>query len=160
MSEICNECGRSVKPGSGNFVNRVPDCNTPEERKEMGRPHPEGDFVCAECDSNGNREEYLELQNILKHGDRNMQYFIKHDERKKRLREIEKEYGVNVTDKWLEELKKECDHEWISDGEGEIHLDYVGECYKRPVKCAKCSLLGDEVWTFSCYVRRDTGEMV
>jgi hypothetical protein len=49
--EICNECGRSVKPGSGLFVNRVPDFNSPEERKEMGKPFPEGDFVCAECDA-------------------------------------------------------------------------------------------------------------
>jgi len=50
MSEICNECGRSVKWGSGWFVNRVPDLNEPEERKVAGRPFPEGDFVCAECD--------------------------------------------------------------------------------------------------------------
>lgn len=50
MSEICNECGRSVEFGSGNFVNRIPDLNTLEERKEMGTPFPEGDFVCADCD--------------------------------------------------------------------------------------------------------------
>ncbi len=50
MAAICNECGRSVKEGSGRFVNRIPDCNTQEERKEMGKPYPEGDFVCAECD--------------------------------------------------------------------------------------------------------------
>ncbi|GAH29832.1 unnamed protein product [marine sediment metagenome] len=53
MAEICNECGRSVKAGSGRFVNRIPDCNTQEERKEMGKPYPEGDFVCAECDGLG-----------------------------------------------------------------------------------------------------------
>jgi len=50
MSEICNECGRSVKLGSGWFVNRVPDFNQPEERKAMGKRFPEGDFICAECD--------------------------------------------------------------------------------------------------------------
>ena len=33
------------------FVNRVPDLNTTKERKEMGKPHPEGSFMCAECDS-------------------------------------------------------------------------------------------------------------
>jgi len=50
MSEICNECGRSVKFGSGWFINRIFDDSTPEERKEMGKPFPEGDFICAECD--------------------------------------------------------------------------------------------------------------
>ena len=110
MSEICNECGISVRAGSGNFVNRVTDLNTPEERKEMGRQYPEGDFVCVECDAKRDNAE--------------------------------------------------CDHDWKSDGEGEIHLDCIGECYKRPVKCAKCDLLGDEVWTFSCYVDRNTGGMI
>ena len=110
--EICSECGRSVKPGSGNFVNRVPDCNTPEERKEMGRQYPEGDFVCAECDAKPDKEEYLE----------------------------------------------QCDHEWVSDGE--VHIDCMGECLKKPVKCGRCGLLGDEVWMFSCYVDRNTGGMI
>ncbi len=50
MSEICNECGRSVKLGSGRFVNRVADFNGPDERRAMGKPFPEGDFVCAGCD--------------------------------------------------------------------------------------------------------------
>jgi len=50
-SEICNECGRSVRVNGGNFVNRVPDYNTVEERKEMGKPFPIGDFICAECDN-------------------------------------------------------------------------------------------------------------
>lgn len=57
MTEICNECGRSVKLGSGNFVNRVPDFNTPEERKEMGRQYPEGDFLCIEYDEMTTDEE-------------------------------------------------------------------------------------------------------
>ena len=51
MTEICNECGESVAKGSGKFVNRVPDLNTTEERREMRKPHPEGTFMCAECDS-------------------------------------------------------------------------------------------------------------
>ena len=50
MTEKCNECGESVAQGSGKFVNRVPDFNTTEERGEMGKPHPEGEFMCAECD--------------------------------------------------------------------------------------------------------------
>ena len=51
MTEKCNECGESVAQGSGRFVNRVPDLNTTEERKEMGKPHPEGNFMFVECDS-------------------------------------------------------------------------------------------------------------
>ncbi len=48
--ENCNECGRSVKWGSGFYVNRVPDCNDVQTRIDMGKPFPEGDFICAECD--------------------------------------------------------------------------------------------------------------
>lgn len=48
---FCNECGRSVVLGSGLYVNRVPDFNSVEERKEMGKRYPEGNFVCGECDN-------------------------------------------------------------------------------------------------------------
>lgn len=48
--EICSECGKSVAIGSGRFVNRVTDFNTVEERKNMGRLYPAGDFICPECD--------------------------------------------------------------------------------------------------------------
>lgn len=51
VKEICNECGNSVEFGSGRFINRIPDFNTPTERKIIGRPYPEGDFICAECES-------------------------------------------------------------------------------------------------------------
>ena len=54
--EICNECGKSVKFGSGRFVNRIPDFNTPEEREIAGRPYPEGDFICSECESRYDEE--------------------------------------------------------------------------------------------------------
>jgi len=49
-SEICNECGESISPGSGRFVNRVPECNRYQERVNNGKPYPYGDFICAECD--------------------------------------------------------------------------------------------------------------
>jgi hypothetical protein len=49
--EICNECGKSVAPGSGRFVNRVPSGDSPAEHEEMGKPFPIGGYVCAECDS-------------------------------------------------------------------------------------------------------------
>lgn len=48
--EICCECGKSVKMGSGNFVNRVPVLDTYEERKEAGRPFPKGEWICGSCD--------------------------------------------------------------------------------------------------------------
>lgn len=50
LNEFCCECGRSVRPGSGLFANRIPDGNSITVRAEMGRPYPEGDFVCCECD--------------------------------------------------------------------------------------------------------------
>lgn len=50
---ICNECGKSVAPGSGNFVNRVPDLNDAETRKEMGKPYPGGEYLCEQCSANG-----------------------------------------------------------------------------------------------------------
>jgi len=50
VKEICSECGNSVEFGSGRFVNRIPDFNTPAERKMIGRPYPKGDFICAECE--------------------------------------------------------------------------------------------------------------
>ncbi|MFZ2411025.1 MAG: hypothetical protein WAW23_05605 [Candidatus Methanoperedens sp.] len=56
MSEICNVCGESVAWGSGKYVNRVPDCNTVEERKDMNVPHPEGDFICGECEEEMDQE--------------------------------------------------------------------------------------------------------
>lgn len=48
--DICNECGLSVAPGSGRWVNRVPDFNDIETRREMGKSFPEGDWVCFACD--------------------------------------------------------------------------------------------------------------
>ena len=50
VKETCSECGNSVEFGSGRFVNRIPDFNTAAERKMIGRPYPEGDFICAECE--------------------------------------------------------------------------------------------------------------
>jgi len=61
MKEICNECGKSVKFGSGRFVNRISDFNTRAYRKGMGKPYPEGDFICEECDLRIN-EEILKIK--------------------------------------------------------------------------------------------------
>ena len=48
--EICNECGRDVSWGSGLFGNRVIDLNNYKTRKEMGKPFPEGEYICRECE--------------------------------------------------------------------------------------------------------------
>lgn len=50
-TEFCNRCGESVAPGSGKFVNRVPDLNSIQARIDSHRPHPAGAYVCAECDA-------------------------------------------------------------------------------------------------------------
>lgn len=54
--EICNECGKSVKFGSGLFVNRIPDFNEYEDRIEMSKPFPCGEYVCIECDEELNKK--------------------------------------------------------------------------------------------------------
>ncbi len=54
--EICNECGRSVKWGSGLYVNRVLDLNDYETRVKMGKPFPEGEYICRECEEKINNE--------------------------------------------------------------------------------------------------------
>lgn len=48
-NNICNECGKSVACGSGNFANRVTDLNDVATRIEMGKPYPDGDYICADC---------------------------------------------------------------------------------------------------------------
>jgi hypothetical protein len=55
--ETCYECGRSVKFGSGRFVNRIPSLDTEEERKADGMPYPKGEWLCAECDAIADEEK-------------------------------------------------------------------------------------------------------
>jgi hypothetical protein len=54
--EICAECGKSVRFGSGNFVNRVPICDNYRERKAQNRPFPKGEFICPVCIDQFERE--------------------------------------------------------------------------------------------------------
>lgn len=56
--EICNECGKSVKGGSGLFVNRISDLNDLETRIEMEKPYPDGDFICILCDENISKNNF------------------------------------------------------------------------------------------------------
>ncbi len=55
--QICNECGRSVKFGSGLFVNRVSDFNDFKTKIEMNKPFPNGDYICYDC------EEQINISN-------------------------------------------------------------------------------------------------
>lgn len=50
LNEYCNHCGKSVKLGSGLFVNRIPDLNDIVTRIINNRKYPKGDFVCIQCD--------------------------------------------------------------------------------------------------------------
>lgn len=50
--QVCCFCGRGVFWGSGMFANRVPECNSIEERREDNRIFPLGDWICNECESN------------------------------------------------------------------------------------------------------------
>ncbi|MBC8490153.1 MAG: hypothetical protein H8D45_29390 [Bacteroidetes bacterium] len=56
--ETCNECGRSVKMGSGFFVNRIYDLNDIEARIEMEKPYPDGDFICILCDEKFSKNNF------------------------------------------------------------------------------------------------------
>ena len=47
LIERCCECGRSVAPGSGFFVNRV--VVEDDEHQQKQRPY-KGDFLCAVCE--------------------------------------------------------------------------------------------------------------
>jgi hypothetical protein len=51
MTEICNECGQPVHASSGKYVNRVIDFNGYKTRRETGKPFPEGDYICAGCET-------------------------------------------------------------------------------------------------------------
>lgn len=51
LKEKCNECGRSVAPGSKNFTNRVISFESYSGHKKMGKPFPEGGYMCSQCDA-------------------------------------------------------------------------------------------------------------
>ncbi len=49
-SEICNECGKSVKLGIGLFINRVVDLDNYKIKKYNNKPFPQGNYICRECE--------------------------------------------------------------------------------------------------------------
>jgi len=53
--EICYECGRSVKGGSGRFTNRIPSLDDYDVRKDNNVPFPQGKWLCNECDQAAQR---------------------------------------------------------------------------------------------------------
>lgn len=53
--EICCECGESVDLGSGLFVNRVIVFDDYDTKVARGCPHPEGRFICPECERESGR---------------------------------------------------------------------------------------------------------
>ena len=71
-NEMCNECGQSVRAGSGKFVNRVIDSGGDKTRTEMGKPHPEGDYMCAECEAEQDEQPGEVLQFPVQAGKRSV----------------------------------------------------------------------------------------
>lgn len=47
--QLCAECGQSVAPGSGKFVNRIP-LDDYDIRIQNGYRYPAGAFLCADCE--------------------------------------------------------------------------------------------------------------
>lgn len=99
--EICTECGISVKLGSGNFVNRIPDCNTPEDRKEMGKAYPEGEWICAECVMKG---EYIHITLALEFDTVNTSLSTL-AARSQRIAEIEESVPESTLASWVDEIE-------------------------------------------------------
>lgn len=55
--EICNECGENVRAGTGLYVNRIMDLNEQNDRIDMGKPYPQGDFICVKCEEEINSRQ-------------------------------------------------------------------------------------------------------
>lgn len=47
---ICVHCGQGGWWGSGNYVNRIPVCDTVEENRECERNYPWGTHTCDSCE--------------------------------------------------------------------------------------------------------------
>jgi DNA-directed RNA polymerase subunit RPC12/RpoP len=67
--EICCQCGRSVKIGSGRFVNRVLSFDNDGIYDTIGIPFPDGKYTCAECmqeyDNNGVLNQEIQTKGII-----------------------------------------------------------------------------------------------
>ena len=50
IDEICCECGKSTKIGSGRFLYRIPITDDFEVNKALGRAYPNGRWLCKQCD--------------------------------------------------------------------------------------------------------------
>ncbi|MGI0141302.1 MAG: hypothetical protein ACREBF_01475 [Candidatus Micrarchaeales archaeon] len=48
-AERCNECGRNVASRSGLFVDRTASFDNYKTQTLMGKPFPNGGFMCREC---------------------------------------------------------------------------------------------------------------
>lgn len=64
-TEICNECGKSVKAGDGLFVDRIPDFSTKEERIIMNKEYPDGDYICRECENKIQQEFEESMKGVI-----------------------------------------------------------------------------------------------
>lgn len=63
--QMCGNCGRSVRPGSGWFVNRVVEANDIPTRVELPRPFPAGGFICFAGESDWDEEAWRERKSEI-----------------------------------------------------------------------------------------------
>ena len=60
--EKCFNCGKSVRWGSSNYVNRSPSFDDYYTRKANGYKYPEGAYCCADCELQRERELAIEIR--------------------------------------------------------------------------------------------------
>ena len=56
--------------------------------------------------------------------------------------------------------KKECDHNWVWTECFREDVKFEEEVIRIPIECTKCGLEADEIWIFSCYADKNTGEAI
>lgn len=154
-AERCNICGRNVAPGSGWFVNRIPDLNTYEERIELGRKYPEGDFVCSACDSEGRDNEYKPWAELCT-DERARVYglFINGEDRNESARYAPKEEDVH--DYYDDNIETFAfvprKHVWVGD-RGSLIATGGFRSFEIPLACSRCGLLARSIIK-ACAIRK------
>ncbi len=64
MANVCNQCGKSLPSALMRFLYSIPDLHTVEEREAIGKPFPEGDYLCMDCATGVQRIELGDLSSF------------------------------------------------------------------------------------------------
>jgi len=59
-----------------------------------------------------------------------------------------------------EPLSVDCDHRWILEEDFRKNTEFEEEVIRIPCECSKCGDKADEIWIFSCYADKETGEAI